>query len=457
MTSEQRPFKNHIGYFLSYLVLAVVLFITLAKTDPWGKQRFNHQVIQWDISLYYLYLPATFIYHDLGVEEEWPVDLGQYQISLNRSDLGRNTYKMTAGMAMVYVPGFLLGHAWALASPTYEANGFSLPYEKALISWMLLFALIGGWFLFTFLSRFVHRGIALVVVAIMLLGTNLFYYTLWDGAMAHSAGFSIISIVLELSMRFKQKRHWYLAAIIGLLVGVALLIRPTNAIPLSVPLLMVLLSFKSDWQRLAKPAAIGFVFLLLPWIIQVWTWKYTTGHWINYGYGEEGFFWSDPQIIRGFFSWRKGWLIYTPVMVFALLGFVSLRKLNKSWYQFIFGGFIVHVYVTFSWWCWWYGGGYGQRAMIEFYPLLALPMAAFIHDMSSKKTIQKWVFAATVSALVTYNIFTSWQAAKSIIHWDSMTFQAYKAMFLSSKFPYNYGSLLDPPDYEAALKGDRDQ
>lgn len=425
--------------------------------DPWGKQRFSHRIIQWDISLYYLYLPATFIYHDLGVEKTWPVDLGEHQISINRSANGRNSYKMTSGMAMVYLPGFFLGHAWALLSSDYAANGFSLPYEKALIAWMLFLTLIGGWFLYLFLTRFVKRTSAILVVAVLLVGTNLLYYTLWDGAMAHSAGFSLISIVLELSMRFREKRTWYLAAGIGLLVGIALLIRPTNAIPVSIPLLMVLFSFRNQWQQLLKPAILGLVFFLIPWVVQIAIWKFTTGHFINYGYGEEGFFWTDPQIIRGFFSWRKGWFIYTPVMVFALFGFVPLRKLNKPWFRLILGVFILHVYVTFSWWCWWYGGGYGQRAMIEFYPLLALPLAAFIDVLRWKKWLVFIPVSGCMLVLVSYNVFTSWQAAKSIIHWDAMTKQTYKAVFLQTEFPENYASFLDPPDYQAAVEGDRDQ
>lgn len=453
----KQPSKSHKGYFFSYMVLALALFITLAKIDPWGKQRYNHRVIQWDVSLYYLYLPATFIYNDLGIEKDWPVDLEEYQINVNRSGNGRNRYKMTSGMAMVYLPGFFLGHAWALLSSDYAANGFSLPYEKALISWMLLLTLIGGWFLYLFLSRFVKRISAILAVAVLLVGTNLLYYTLWDGAMAHSAGFSLISIVLELSMRFKSKRTWYLAAGIGLLVGMAILIRPTNAIALSVPVFMILHAYRNQWQQLLKPAILGLMFFLMPWLVQIAIWKFTTGHLVNYGYGEEGFFWTDPQILRGFFSWRKGWLIYTPIMTLALMGFAPLRSLNKTLFWLILGGFVLHIYVTFSWWCWWYGGGYGQRAMIEFYPLLALPLAAFHQLMSTQKWRWKLPVAAFALVLVTYNIFTTWQATISLIHWDSMTEQAYKAVFLKTKFPENYASYLEPPDYQAAVKGDRDQ
>jgi hypothetical protein len=38
------------------------------------------------------------------------------------------------------------------------------------------------------------------------------------------------------------------------------------------------------------------------------------------------FYFLDPEIISGLFSYRKGWLIYTPVMAFGLVGMFFTRK-----------------------------------------------------------------------------------------------------------------------------------
>ena len=57
-----------------------------------------------------------------------------------------------------------------------------------------------------------------------------------------------------------------------------------------------------------------------------------------------------------------------------------------------------------------------------------------------------------VAGLVTLNIFQMWQYRKTLIHWDSMTEEAYRAVFLSTVFPEDYQALLSSPDYEKAKK-----
>jgi hypothetical protein len=48
------------------------------------------------------------------------------------------------------------------------------------------------------------------------------------------------------------------------------------------------------------------------------------------------------------------------------------------------------------------------------------------------------------------------QYSVGLLHWDSMTWPAYRAIFLNSKLPANYEKLLVTPDYEKAKKGMRD-
>ena len=108
-------------------------------------------------------------------------------------------------------------------------------------------------------------------------------------------------------------------------------------------------------------------------------WKLQTGQYLYYSYpDDQGFFFSNPQIWNNLFSWRKGWLLYTPVMIFALAGIPLLWKQNRKFFVPVLLFVVVIIYVTSSWWDWWYGGGFGIRPYIDLYGVMAIPMAAFL-------------------------------------------------------------------------------
>jgi hypothetical protein len=50
---------------------------------------------------------------------------------------------------------------------------------------------------------------------------------------------------------------------------------------------------------------------------------------IYYSYAGESFDFLHPQIIRGLFGWKNGWLPYTPVMIFSLPGIYNSGKAQK--------------------------------------------------------------------------------------------------------------------------------
>jgi len=54
--------------------------------------------------------------------------------------------------------------------------------------------------------------------------------------------------------------------------------------------------------------------------------KAGTGSWWQDGYSGLGFDWLEPHLMDGLFSYRRGWLVYTPVMLFALIGVFQLPK-----------------------------------------------------------------------------------------------------------------------------------
>ena len=111
---------------------------------------------------------------------------------------------------------------------------------------------------------------------------------------------------------------------------------------------------------------------------------------------------------------------------------------------------IFACWVLFSWWCWWYGGGFGMRAMIEFYPLFAILLGASFQILFNLKL--KKLLYTIVCVCIGLNLFQTWQYSKTLIHWESMNQKAYFRVFLKTRFPENYDQLLKQPKVKCALK-----
>ena len=438
-------------YFIGLQLLAMAFLFYI---KPW-QQPNDEGLIHWDISLYYTYLPATFIYQDIAIKTQWPVDFGKMQMGFDRPYKDRAVVKMSMGMAYVYSPFFFVAHALALLHPNIIANGYSMPYQAALAIEGVFWVITGVYFLFLFLARFVSAASAAITATIIFVSTNLFYYTFWQGAMSHGALFALLAIVLWQGEHYLEKQRLKQALLLGFLTGLIILIRPIMVLPLLA--LVVFYVYRLRGKLIWIHIPITVLMAGIVWVPQLVYWKYTTNHWLYYSYGGEGFFFNDPKIVEGLFSFRKGWLIYTPVMLFSILGFWPLKRQNKKWFWFIAPLLLAYVYVIFSWWCWWYGGSYGARPMIEFYPFLALPLAFLIQVILKK---QIWIRAVVFSFIMLFtmhNMFAISQYKTSLLHWDSMTYKAYRAIFLKTTWPENYTDYIDPPDYEAAKKGHRDQ
>jgi hypothetical protein len=133
-------------------------------------------------------------------------------------------------------------------------------------------------------------------------------------------------------------------------------------------------------------AALGFAFMVM---IQPIYWKYATGEWIVYSYGEQGFSWLKPHLYDYLLSFRCGWWRFTPLMVLPFLGmFVYGKDKPSQWLMIGFG--LLSLYIVTAWDVWDYGGTAG-RAMVQYYPILAFPLSALIEKVMDHR-ILKWFF-----------------------------------------------------------------
>ena len=197
-------------------------------------------------------------------------------------------------------------------------------------------------------------------------------------------------------------------------------------------------SFRSKWEIIKIHRRQFYIAISAALIIalpQAGYWFYKTGKPIydtykNAGVGLDFF---SPHIWNTLFSFRKGWLIYTPIMIFALIGFRQLYRTNKGVFIPVFGTFICSFFIVASWTEWWYGAGFSIRPLITYYTLLSIPMVFFVDKLFEQKRIIQFAFIVLASFFLFLNQFQWWQLRNYILEPYRTTKAYYLATFLKSK------------------------
>jgi hypothetical protein len=401
-------------------------------------------ILSWDVFGYNLYLPATFIYHDLRLTDITWVNhlIDQYQMTstfyqATALPAGGWVMKYSLGMALLNAPGFFVAHAISLLAG-YKPDGFSLPYQYACAISGLMYTAIGIWMFRKIMLVFFDDKTTSILLVIIVLATNYFQLTAFAGYLSHNYLFTIYTFITWFTIRWHQKPRWQYAAGLGLAMGLAILVRPSELVCILIPLLWNISSKKNFTQKIVllksnfRHIILMAIAVFVVGLPQLLYWKYSSGHWLFYSYNNpgEGFDFGHPYLMEVLFSFRKGWFIYTPVMLFAVVGFVNLYNKNKALFYSILIYFLLNLYIVSSWTCWWYAGGsYSQRALLSSYVLLAIPLGYLIQHAKAWNKGLRILFFSVIGFMLFLNLFQTWQWTQSVIDSTRMTKKYYFAVF----------------------------
>lgn len=425
--------------------------------------KFNDRIIESDVKHYYAWIPSVLVYNDISLRflDVNPDNNKIHFVTVDRTPDGKLYFKTTIGVALMQLP-FILPVHYTLKWTGKVADGFSIPYKIALIVSSLFYYFLGLLMIrFLVLKKMKLKDyIASLTILIIGVGTNIVIYVAREPALSHIYSFCAIGLFLLLTDRFINKTTWKNGLIMGLAFGLVTLIRPVNAIVGLIPVLWGITSFSDIKDRALlyykNPVSTLMIILgvLLLWTPQFMYYQYLHGSFSFPGYGTgERFFFHNPQLINHLFSYRKGWFLYTPAMFFAMFGFIVLYRSHKTMFWSVFSILVIIVYLNSSWYSWWFGGSFGQRAYIDIFVLLALPVAALINKGVSKGTPIKLTTLTLVFLLVFHNMFQVMQYLNGAIHYIGMTKAAYWESF-GRLYPTNkFWAYLETPDMKLAKKG----
>ena len=442
------------------VALLLSVFAVIYSDINVSKWNSTKGIIVHDITQYNAYLPTLFIYKDISLSffntNHDALGLGFFP---KVTQIDKKAIVATYGMALLYSPFFFVGHA--LAAPLgYEPNGLTAPYQMALQFSSLFYFAVGLFFMRkTLMKYFSDKVIALVILATVF-GSNLFWYVTGEAPMTHAYSFCLITLFLFATDKWVDKTSFWSTIQVGFLSGLITLIRPTNII---VVLLLVLwkvaslTDLKDRFFMILKHWPYILLMILMcfiVWMPQFYYWKLVSGQYLYYSYpDDQGFFFNNPQLFNNLFSWRKGWLIYTPVMAFSLIGMALMHRVNKLFFWPVLIYFLLSWYILSSWWDWWYGGGFGMRPYIDSYGVFAFGLAAFLTWAFRQRKLFKIPLITIFVLALLIGGFNNMRYHYSTIHFDSNTRATYCDDFFTLRNKPGFWETLRRPDYKLARKG----
>lgn len=411
---------------------------------------------------YYSYLPAFLIDHDVTfskVTERETKLLGydRYKPAYLVKFGDRIVNKYFAGEALLLSPFFLLATFFSWIAGI-ELTGYSFFFQLFTGLGALFYLFLGLYYLKKILQHLrIRPVISAVILVTILLGTNLFYYSMWQPSMSHVYSFFAINGFLWYGCRSIERPGIRHLALAGLFLGFTVLIRPTNGIVIF--LLPFLINSGEEARMLAgylrqrKTAVLCFLaaFTLVA-AVQPVIWHIQTGHWFIWSYTNEGFLFRHPQISNVLFSYRKGLFIYTPLIFLSLLGCIRLAFGNFTRFFSMALFLVFSTFVIASWWNWYYGDSFGARAFIDYYGIFAILIALLLNHKESKTSIAFMILLFT--PFVALNLIQTWQYTHYIINPYSMNKAKYQFVFLKTDSVYQkcLGGNDELPGYTMDMK-----
>jgi len=435
-----QKYPKIILFCLASLMLAFFASNRLFRGDLAGWKL----IISSDGLGYYAYLPALFIdhditYHKVNEREKKILGYDRYVPGYLVKSGDKVVNKYFAGEALLLLPFFLIATfiSWIGG---IEISGYSFFFQLLTGLGALFYLFLGLFYLKKILQHFkIQPVLSSIILVTILLGTNLFYYSMWQPCMSHVYSFFAINGFLWYSCCTIQKPSLKNMMLAGLFLGVTVLIRPTNCV---VILLIPFLFNTGEEARLlagyVQKRKLSLLIFLAAFLIvvsvQMILWHIQTGHWIIWSYKDEGFLFGHPQIKNELLSFKKGLFIYTPLIFLSLLGCFRLLRRDLIRFFSISLFMIISTYIIASWWNWYYGDSFGARAFIDYYGIYALLLAILLNHKEAR--VGTTLVIILLFPFVALNLLQTWQYTHYIIHPYSMNKAKYCYVFMKTDSVY---------------------
>jgi len=317
----------------------------------------------------------------------------------------------------------------------------TLPF---LLVWFLTISL-GFYSLWKALRFFFEWPVALAVSLLTVCATNYFSGIVYPSVNHGIYLFTLNTLVFWLTLLWQQHRQWWLLALITPVAltiswisapGILILLFPVFTVIKTMPPLRKF--FNSDVNRGEHPVSLVlFMTLLLSasFCITMLCPSDDPGRSFNF---------VPFNLNLLLFSIQNGWIVYTPLVVFAFIGFYWFAAEEEWW---LYPALLYMVGSLF------FAGGesrtifdhsLGNPLMVGTYAVLALPLGFLVLKIRHYGRLSR-IFMIIVSVLlISLNLLQTWQLRQSILVPGRMTGHYYFAIFGKVKTSAEMNTMILP-------------
>lgn len=417
--------------FFYYIILLLLLLAI-------GKMHFSHgRVISGDGRYYYAQLRSTIMDGDWNFENDLKMyNPNQQSIAKERIHpiTGKMIIKYPLGTAIMMMPGFVI--AW-IVSQLFILLGFQETvsgYEYSFQFFVQLSAIsatLGGVLYSTKLWQSIRGKSTLevgIIAGFYLLASPLVYYAAIEPSMSHAYSFLCVSAYIYYTKKWMEGRLTYWESFLMVFfAALMILVRNQNLFFLIFSIWALIMKWRfnerGELKQLAWMIPLGFL-LLLP---QFLYWSYLFDSPLTFSYQEEGFSrWNQPEFWNVLFSSDTGLFYWHPIIFLGLLSLLLFAQKDKAFFVLFSLCFIIQLYLSASWSCWWLGNSFGYRGLINCTSLFMIGYFYFAETLITKgKSMQFYIIS---SLLVLSNL---------------LVLLAYSMGSIPHKGPLSYVSLID--------------
>ncbi len=371
---------------------------------------FRPRIYGFDPVGYFSWVRSIVIDGDLDTTNEY-LHYGNDQIA-GPTITGYNHNPYAIGAPLLWSPFYLSAHlVETIRSAVMHApppDGYWTLYVLAVSFASALYGFLAVLILYQLARRWYGISTAKIAALVAWLATPLVFYMYGHPTMAHASDAFANALVFAawFALGINQRaRHWLM---LGLTIGLAALVRTQNALLCIGPGLWLLsqlpAAVRAKTTRTWLQALGAFVVggLLVAWV-QLVVWRVVFGKWIElspYSYTPNaGEFTGNFHILDVLFSTDRGLFIWSPIILFAVLGLMPLYKQQRRLAIFLAFNFGAQVIIVSAWSVYDGALAFGARLLLQSVPLYVIGLAASVDWLRRRNwSVRRlsWIGAAFV-------------------------------------------------------------
>lgn len=395
--------------------------------SPRGDGRYRPVLARGDGHMLYLMARST------ALDGDWVFDndLARFGDPWNepRTKTGRKSIVHPVGPALVWTPLIWTAQAGAVIANFVGAevptHGYTLWHQRFVFLSSALFAcgavLLGRKVAGHAIGGALSPSYAAVCV---LLGTSLTYYATYMPSYSHAMDAFACAGFLAYWALSIGRRDLRRAVILGVLLGLAMLVRVQElAMGVVVALEIAVETVRASRTRDVR-AALGWIgkgivtlaVALLVFVPQMLEWYLVFGTFTELPQGTRYTRLEAPMIGELLFSARNGWFSSTPVAYLGVLGLFLVPRRARLLAAGLLAAIAIQVYLNSTILDWWGQSSFGQRRMCNVSLALVVGFSALLWRMGRLAARIRWwprfvghgVFVLIALPLVAWNVHRVW-------------------------------------------------